>query len=361
MNDLYLTGANEPKSASEKQVLRGPLKQPTAKSDSCGMRQELRFDGEASGELLDDRYLLDALLEHSPDHLYFKDIESRFLRVSRSLSEWLGLSDPLEAIGCSDADFFAPEHAEKARVDEDVVLRTGRPLVAVEECEVWPDGRETWVSTTKAPLRDRSGQVIGIFGMSRDITARKAAEALVAAQAAKLAEQAELLRDLATKDDLTGVLNRRGFLAAAEAAIASPTNDSVEMAMFFIDLDHLKQINDEHGHTVGDQALVAVADALRAVAGPRSLVGRIGGDEFCLLEIPGMSAPRLDAASIEAAIDQAATVNQTLPKLTATVGQTTGAARDDLAHLIERCDADMYARKACRTSMTRRRRERLSH
>src|SRR5690242_17113705 len=214
------------------------------------MRRSLE-ESASNGELLDDRYLLDVLLEHSPDHLYFKDVESRFLRISRSLSEWMGLADPLDAIGCTDADFFAPEHAEKARSDEGLVLQTGRPIVGVEEREVWPDGRETWVSTTKAPLRNRQGKVIGIFGMSRDITARKAAEALVAAQAAKLAEQAEALRDLATKDDLTGVLNRRGFLAAAEAAIASPTNDSVEMVMFFIDLDHLKQINDEHGHTVG--------------------------------------------------------------------------------------------------------------
>jgi two-component system, sensor histidine kinase and response regulator len=58
-------------------------------------------------ELLDDRYLLDALLEYSPDHIYFKDRQSRFVRVSRSLAEWMGLSEPVDAIGRSDEEFFA--------------------------------------------------------------------------------------------------------------------------------------------------------------------------------------------------------------------------------------------------------------
>jgi diguanylate cyclase (GGDEF)-like protein/PAS domain S-box-containing protein len=303
----------------------------------------------SGSELLDDRYLLDVLLEHSPDHLYFKDVESRFLRVSRSLAKWMGLADPLEAIGCTDADFFAPEHAEKARSDEDVVLRTGRPIVGVEEREVWPDGRETWVSTTKAPLRNRQGQVIGIFGMSRDITARKAAEALVAAQAAKLAEQADVLRDLATRDELTGLLNRRGFLAAADAAIASTHNDRPRPAMFFVDLDHLKEINDLYGHLIGDQALTAAAAALRAVAGERSLVGRIGGDEFCLLEIATEAGPRLDTAAIASAIRSAAAARH-LPDLTAAVGVTVARPGDDLAVLIARSDDAMYARKARRAS-----------
>jgi diguanylate cyclase (GGDEF)-like protein/PAS domain S-box-containing protein len=313
------------------------------------MRRSLDESASNGGELLDDRYLLDVLLEHSPDHLYFKDVESRFLRISRSLSEWMGLADPLEAIGCTDADFFAAEHADKARSDEDVVLRTGRPIVGVEEREVWPDGRETWVSTTKAPLRNRQGKVIGVFGMSRDITARKAAEALVAAQAAKLAEQAEALRDLASKDDLTGVLNRRGFLTAAEGAISSTRRERLRLAMFFVDLDHLKEINDLHGHSVGDQALTAVAAALQAVAGERSLVGRIGGDEFCLLEITAESEPRLDATQIASAINSAAASSH-LPELAATVGMTVASPSDDLAVLIARSDGEMYARKARRSS-----------
>lgn len=301
-------------------------------------------------ELLDDRHLLDALLEYSPDHIYFKDRQSRFVRVSRSLAEWMGLADPRDAIGRSDADFFAAEHAQKARKDEDLILRTGEPLVGIEERELWPDGRETWVSTTKVPLFGHEGRIIGIFGMSRDVNARKAAEDLVTAQATALAEQAQLLRDLASKDDLTGLLNRRAFFDAAEVALAAMHDQSHHAAMFFIDLDGLKQINDDHGHAAGDRALVAVADALQTLCTELRLVGRIGGDEFCILETAPRTKPLLCEACLQDAIAQAAAVSGLPVELSASVGQVDATPADDLAQLVARSDRQMYARKARRSS-----------
>ncbi|HEY0415538.1 MAG TPA: GGDEF domain-containing protein [Gaiellaceae bacterium] len=306
-------------------------------------------NGAPPEELLDDRYLLDALLEHSPDHLYFKDTGSRFLRVSRSLAGWMGLDDPLDAIGRTDSDFFASAHAEKALSDEDVILRTGRALVAIEECEVWPDGRETWVSTTKAPLVDRDGRIIGIFGMSRDITARKAAEALVARQAAKLADQAQLLRELATRDELTGLLNRRGFFDAATAAVGAARAAEKRVLMFFVDLDGLKQINDSQGHAAGDRALVVVGEALRSIEHSGCIAGRIGGDEFCLLETSADDHALLEVADVQDAIAGAAQ-GSGFARLTATVGRVDAAPGDDLDRLIARSDDEMYSRKARRAS-----------
>jgi PAS domain S-box-containing protein len=124
-----------------------------------------------------DSELLDLLMENLPDNIYFKDSASRFLRVNRAMALWFGLAAPREAVGKSDADFFTPEHAEQALEDEQQILRTGRPIINLEEKETWPDGRQTWVSTTKVPLRDRVGRIIGTFGISRDITDRKKAEA----------------------------------------------------------------------------------------------------------------------------------------------------------------------------------------
>ena len=121
-------------------------------------------------------YLLDALLESTPDHIYFKDLDSRFIQISRSLSQWMGLSHPTEATGRSDFDFFGQEHAQPAYEDEQQIIQTGEPLVGFEEKETWPDGHETWVSTSKMPLRDRAGEIVGTFGISRDITERKLAE-----------------------------------------------------------------------------------------------------------------------------------------------------------------------------------------
>ncbi|MGZ4400326.1 MAG: diguanylate cyclase domain-containing protein, partial [Gaiellaceae bacterium] len=273
--------------------------------------------------------------------------ESRFVRVSRSLAEWMGLSDPVDAIGRSDEEFFAAAHASKARQDEAMIMRSGRALVGVQEREVWPDGRVTWVSTTKAPLRDQAGMIIGVFGMSRDITARKAADDLLAAQAQTLGEQTQMLRDLAARDDLTGLLNRRGFLDAATHAMKNAHAESQRAVMLFVDLDGLKRINDNRGHSAGDRALVAVADALRSVAAPQRIAGRIGGDEFCLLETGPASEPFLGEAVLRAAIgDTAAAAG--LPELSASIGLVVASADAELDQLIARSDSEMYARKARR-------------
>src|SRR5262245_48610163 len=160
-----------------------------------------------------ERNLLARLMEHVPDRIYFKDEHSRFLRVNRALAEQFGLNDPAEAIGKTDFDFFTPEHAEPAFRDEQEVMRTGKPLVGLEEKETWPDGRVTWVSTTKLPLRDAEGCVVGTFGVSRDVTARKLAEmelhkAKVAAE--ESAAWARLVVD--TAYDAFIVMDERGVI-----------------------------------------------------------------------------------------------------------------------------------------------------
>jgi PAS domain S-box-containing protein len=131
---------------------------------------------QAEEALIHEQRLLRALMDTIPDHIYFKDTTSRFFRINQAMAEWVGLSDPEQAVGKTDFDFFTVEHARPAYNDEQEVLRTGIPLVGKEEKETWPDGRATWVSTTKAPLSDNGGQIIGTFGISRDITQHKLAE-----------------------------------------------------------------------------------------------------------------------------------------------------------------------------------------
>lgn len=123
-----------------------------------------------------ERLFLHALLCHLPDHIYFKDRASRFILINQEQARIFGLRDPSAAIGKSDADFFSPEHAAAALRDEQRVIRERRPIVNQEERETWPDGSTTWVSTTKVPLYNEHGDIIGTFGMSRSITARKQAE-----------------------------------------------------------------------------------------------------------------------------------------------------------------------------------------
>ncbi|MCI0462759.1 MAG: PAS domain-containing protein [Gemmataceae bacterium] len=121
--------------------------------------------------------LLDILMDNLPDSIYFKDTASRFIRINRASADRFGLNDPAEAIGKTDVDFFTEEHAQQAYADEQELMRTGQPVVDLEEKETWPDGRVTWVCTTKMPLRDPQGRIVGTFGISRDITDRKQTEA----------------------------------------------------------------------------------------------------------------------------------------------------------------------------------------
>jgi rsbT co-antagonist protein RsbR len=123
-------------------------------------------------ELIFKEGLLNSLLNTIPDLIYFKDKESRFIEISKSKADQVGL--PREkVIGTTDFDYFTEEHARPAYEDEQEIMKTGKPLEGKVEKETHPDGRVTWVSTTKVPRYDEKGKIIGILGISRDITEKK--------------------------------------------------------------------------------------------------------------------------------------------------------------------------------------------
>ena len=103
-------------------------------------------------------------------YIYFKDEQSRFLRVNSALAKKLGVSNTQDAVGKTDKDFFPEEYGRHALRDELEIMRTGRPNLSIEEEATWPDGSKSWVSSTKMPLRNTRGQIIGTFGISRDIS-----------------------------------------------------------------------------------------------------------------------------------------------------------------------------------------------
>jgi PAS domain S-box-containing protein len=124
-----------------------------------------------------ERSLFAMLMKNLPDRIYFKDAESRFIRVSQSQAQAFGLRDPSQAIGKTDADFFGADHAQKALEDEQKVIESGTALLNMEERVTYPDQLDSWFLTTKLPLRAPSGDITGTFGISHDITARKQLEA----------------------------------------------------------------------------------------------------------------------------------------------------------------------------------------
>ncbi len=130
----------------------------------------------AEEDLTREQYLMNALMNNLPDHIYFKDKESRFIRINKAHSESFGLSRPGEELGKTDFDFFTEEHARQAYEDEQAIILSGKPLVQ-EERETRANRPDTWVSTIKLPLLNHEGTIIGTFGISRDITERKKSEA----------------------------------------------------------------------------------------------------------------------------------------------------------------------------------------
>jgi sigma-B regulation protein RsbU (phosphoserine phosphatase) len=182
--------------------------------------------------LAKERSLLTTLMENLPHNIYFKDLDSRFIAVSRALAEVHGRKDPSELIGLTDRDLFSTEHAEAALADERKIIRTGQPIIDYEEKETWPDREDTWVSTTKMSLRDAQGNIIGTFGISRDITEKKrAADELARLTEELRAKNESLEEDLEMARELQSALLPQRFRNFPHQA--TEENSAVRFYPFF--------------------------------------------------------------------------------------------------------------------------------
>jgi two-component system, cell cycle sensor histidine kinase and response regulator CckA len=185
----------------------------------------------AAEALARDQGLLDSLIATIPDNIYFKDRDSRFIKINNGMARWFGLADPGGAVGKTDSDFFGPEHADRAFVDEQGVMASGSPIVGLEEKETWPDGRITWVSTTKVPIRDAAGRVVGLVGISRDITERRRLEEQLR-QAQKMEAIGRLSGGIAHDfNNLLGVIFGYGSLLSKSLPKGTVPHRNVELIL----------------------------------------------------------------------------------------------------------------------------------
>ncbi|MCL5070162.1 MAG: GGDEF domain-containing protein [Actinobacteria bacterium] len=146
--------------------------------------------------------MFDALMENIPDSIYFKDLKSRFIEISKALAERLKINDIDEALGKTDFDFFSKEHAEKAFRDEQYIIKTNIPILKTVEKETYVDKEDRWVSTIKMPLYGKNRKLIGIFGISRDITEYKKTEHTIIGQVKEL-QAFYSLTEISEKEDIT--------------------------------------------------------------------------------------------------------------------------------------------------------------
>lgn len=157
-------------------------------------------------------------------------------------------------------------------------------------------GGEVWIENSSVPVYGSDGRIIGYQGVGRDVSGRRRHEAHLLQSQQQLenmlqevVEEKSALQELATRDPLTGIYNRRFLDAALSREFARAEREGKPLAIIMLDLDHFKMVNDEYGHSAGDEVLKALAEILKKGARESDLICRYGGEEFMAV-MPNMSA-----------------------------------------------------------------------
>jgi diguanylate cyclase (GGDEF)-like protein/PAS domain S-box-containing protein len=208
-------------------------------------------------------------------------------------------------------------------------FESGQPRDVDLEIEVRGRGK-TWVELSVNPLGPNLLQ-----GLVNDITERKRAESAA--------------HELAVRDPVTGLLNRRGLDNALATLLGSPKSESRQLALLLVDLDHFKSVNDTFGHAAGDLVLREVANVLSQTIRRTDIVGRTGGDEFVVL-LPGIESPQKAeeiASNIIVGLSRPISLgDEQMAHIGASIGiSVTGSEREPAAALLRRADIAMYAAK----------------
>lgn len=222
----------------------------------------------ASEHLLSrERGLLKGLINALPDLIAFKDLQGRYLGCNQAFTQHFGQSEQA-LIGKSDSELFPEQEQSNWSLDDTTLIASGKPR-SYDEWVTSSEGERVLLETRRTAFYSLDGALNGVVCVSRDITERKTAE--------------ERIRQLAFYDPLTKLPNRRLLLERLQMVMANCKRSSCYGALFFIDLDHFKVLNDTQGHDVGDQLLIAVADRLTDSLRDEDTVARLGGDEFVVM------------------------------------------------------------------------------
>lgn len=222
----------------------------------------------SNSDPLSEDFQFHALMETTEDSIYFKDRECRLVRVSRRMAQNLGFADPSELVGKTDVDLFGESFGQRTFLEDLRIMESNEPIIGLVESRVV--GSETnWTLTTKVPLHDESGAVVGLMGITREINELKRTELN--------------LQHLATHDPLTGLPNRYLMTDRLNHTVAQAVRTGTRFGLLFLDIDDFKAVNDARGHEFGDLVLRTVGEAIVGTVRASDTVARIGGDEFVVI------------------------------------------------------------------------------
>jgi PAS domain S-box-containing protein len=239
-----------------------PMREPSA--GTVVMHDNITQSKRTEMRLDDERTLLGTLLATIPDLVWLKDPNGVYLTCNAQFEALFGARQA-DIVGRTDRDFVSPAQAEEYLRGDRHAMQAGKPCLFEEWITYARDGRRALVETTRTPMLDGRGALVGVLGVARDITERHIMQ--------------QQVQQLALFDPLTHLANRRLLGDRLGQAIASCKRAGGGLAVMFIDLDNFKPINDTHGHKAGDLLLLEVARRLKGSVRETDTVARFGGQE----------------------------------------------------------------------------------
>ena len=227
---------------------------------------------------INDQLVIETIRKYGRDTIYFKDKDSRFIWNNYMHANQLGVIKPDELIGKTDFDYFPKEFAEKARAVELEIMRTGNPVLNIEEELAVDEDNVRYYSASKYPLYDKDNKIVGTWGITRDITEQKKLEL-------ELERSYHKMELLARVDDLSGLYNRRYFYETLEkyASLYEKRTDGSTFAIFVADIDDMTHVNDLYGQQNGDIVIRSIAELFVSNVRKEDTCFRTGGDEFAIV------------------------------------------------------------------------------
>lgn len=250
-------------------------------SHVLGFAENITDRKQAELALHESRQMLQHIIDNIPQSVFWKDSDSVFVGGNRSLLADAGLQSLEQLVGKTDYDLRWKDQADHFRQVDLEVMGSGEPRLKMQAVDHRRDGTPCWIETSKIPLKDEQGKVVGVLAVTEDITARKYMEQ-------------ELFRR-ANFDTLTGLPNR-GYFDSHLAEAVKRAQRRAGLALMYFDIDRFKHINDSLGHDAGDEVIRMFANRTRSVLRESDFLARLGGDEFVLV-VEGLGE-REDAAVI---------------------------------------------------------------